>query len=701
MTKMKRKIHKKSLKKRRWRMRKLMMRIMVNDEDNEGNEEDDAEFGGNFHIRERSAMRDLLVGNSEVYAPGLIWCDLVSVYKGVKRLSKQMYDMYKMEKKMPKKFRQDELRMNGQEFNITTLDSIVIENKSKNSKMMKMIEGLSREFTELKIQNRKAEDTSGAAKFRGNNANQGGAPPVRECTYSSFMKCNPTTFKGVKGAVELCHWFEKTESVFSISKCVERNKVMFVAATLFNELILIFLEAVLSEKKKVEAYIRGLPEIIKGETTSSRPVVLIEAVRMAHTLMEQKLVAKVERIAESNKQKWGTSINATTTTKTKTGKIHRKGIPVVHSSRTEKEPAKKQLQDVPVICNFPKVFLDDLPGLPPPRQVKFRIELIPDDAPVARALYRLALPELKELSGQLKELLEKGFIRPSPSPWGDPNRYPLLRIDDLFDQLQGSSVYSKIDPRPDYHQLRIREEDILITAFRTRYGHYEFQVMPFGLTKAHAVFMDLMNQLTQKNKKYEWVEEEEHAFELLKQKLCSTLILSLPEGSGDFVVYCDASLKGFGAVLMQREKSLQYILDQRELNMRQRRWIQLLSDYDCKICYHPGKANVVADALSQNEREKPLRVRSLVMTVHTNLPEKILNSQTEVWIVLKIAKISKKNQTISTQDQKPQDKAGSGSSFSSKNSTMKLCLSKNPIQGLFLTKSAKFSKFARRTEVAN
>ncbi|GJV68112.1 putative reverse transcriptase domain-containing protein [Tanacetum coccineum] len=310
------------------------------------------------------------------------------------------------------------------------------------------------------------------------------------------------------------------------------------------------------------------------------------------------------------------------------------------------------------------------------------------------------------------------------------NRYPLPRIDDLFDQLQGSSVYSKIDLRSSYHQLRIREEDISIMAFQTSYGHYEFQVMPFGLTKAHVVFMDLMNRvckpyldkfmivfiddiliysknkeehekhlkiilellkkeqlyakfskcdfwLESKNKKYEWGTEEDEAFQTLKQKLCSAPILALPEGTENFIVYCNASHKGYGDVLMQREKviayasrqlkkheenytthdlelgavvfalrlwrhylygtkctvytdhkSLQYILDQKELNMRQRRWIELLSDYDCEIRYHSGKANVVADALSRKDRE-PIRVRSLVMKVHTNLPERILNAQTE------------------------------------------------------------------------
>ncbi|GJX40754.1 putative reverse transcriptase domain-containing protein [Tanacetum coccineum] len=182
---------------------------------------------------------------------------------------------------------------------------------------------------------------------------------------------------------------------------------------------------------------------------------------------------------------------------------------------------KKRLEDVSIVQDFPEVFPKDLPGLPPTRQVEFQIDLVPGAAPVARAPYRLAPSEMKELSKQLKELSDKGFIRPSSSPWGAPvlfvkkkdgsfrmcidyrelnkltvkNRYPLPRIDDLFDQLQGSSVYSKIDLRSGYHQLRVREEDIPKTAFRTRYGHYEFQVMPFGLTNAPAVFMDLMNRV--------------------------------------------------------------------------------------------------------------------------------------------------------------------------------------------------------------
>nr|GFB68358.1 putative reverse transcriptase domain-containing protein [Tanacetum cinerariifolium] len=179
-----------------------------------------------------------------------------------------------------------------------------------------------------------------------------------------------------------------------------------------------------------------------------------------------------------------------------------------------------QVKDVPIVQDFPKVFPENLPGQPPARPVEFPIDLILGVAPVARAPYRLAPSEMKELSGKLQEFFDKGFIRPSSSPWETPvlfvkkkdgsfrmcidyresnkltvkYHYPLPRIDDLFDQLQGSSIYSKIDLRSGYHQFRVREQDIPKTAFRTLYGHYEFSVMLFGLTNAPAVFMDLMNR---------------------------------------------------------------------------------------------------------------------------------------------------------------------------------------------------------------
>ncbi|KAL0324943.1 UNVERIFIED_CONTAM: Transposon Ty3-G Gag-Pol polyprotein [Sesamum radiatum] len=178
------------------------------------------------------------------------------------------------------------------------------------------------------------------------------------------------------------------------------------------------------------------------------------------------------------------------------------------------------VSDVPVVREFPDVFPEELPGLPPHREVDFEIDTIPGAAPISITPYRMAPLELKELKKQLEELLDKGFIRPSISPWGAPvlfvkkkdgsmrlcidyrqlnritikNKYPLPRIDDLLDQLKGATVFSKIDLRSGYWQLRVEEGSIPKTAFRTRYGHYEFVVMPFGLTNAPAAFMSLMKR---------------------------------------------------------------------------------------------------------------------------------------------------------------------------------------------------------------
>ncbi|GJQ99604.1 hypothetical protein Tco_0522589 [Tanacetum coccineum] len=698
------------------------------------------------------------------------------------------------------------------------------------------------------------------------------APKITGCTYITFMKCDPQPFKGTEGAVGLCQWFEKLESVFRISDCKERDKVKFATATLqgraltwwngriasmgidaangtpwtevrkwmteefcprsvlqrleqelynlklkgtdidgytnrFHELALLCPRMVEPEQVKVEQYIRGLSKNIRGDVTSSRPAGIDEAVRMAYQLIGQIIQDKTDEASESEKRKGegdrggrgdnrrdynrrqnqrranaGAMTNAAPNDNETAAcwSLDRKDVTCFNCNekghrkrdcpKVEKEhglggnngsclqdwscDAQQDRMSLLLSEIFPRYFPMELPGLSSPGKLEFHIVHYSGAAPWRVRPYRLAPSEMKELSKQLQELSEKELNKLTIK-----NRYPLRRIDDIFDQRQKFSVLSKIDFTFGYHQLRIREEDIPITAFRTRYGQY--QVMPFGLTNAPAVFMDLMNhvckpyldkfmivfiddiliysknkeehgehlktilnllrseklyakfskcdfwlasvqflghvidsyyrrfikefsliskpltKLTQKNKPYVWGDDEEEAFQTLKLKLCSAPILSLPEGSEDFVVYCDASLKGFGAVLMQREnviayasrqlrkneenytthdlelgavvfalrlwrhylygtkctvytdhKSLQYILDQKELNMRQRRWIELLSDYDCVIRYHPGKANVVADALSRKDKE-PIRVRALVVMVHNNLPEQIRNAQVE------------------------------------------------------------------------
>ncbi|GJY23383.1 reverse transcriptase domain-containing protein [Tanacetum coccineum] len=386
----------------------------------------------------------------------------------------------------------------------------------------------------------------------------------------------------------------------------------------------------------------------------------------------------------------------------------------------------KKQEKIVVVRDFPEVFPDNLSRLPPIREIEFRIELIPGATP---------------------ELQDKGFIRPSLSPWGAPvlfvkkkdgsfrmcidyrelnkltikNRYPLPRINDLFDQLQGSLFFSKIDLRSGYHQLRVHEDDIPNTAFRTRYGHFEFTVMPLT-QEEHVEHLRLVLELLKKEKLYAkfskcefWLREVQflrhvingngihvdpskiEAIKNWKAPRTPTEVrsflglaryyrrfiedfskIALPDGPEDFVVYCDASGIGLGCVLKQRgkviayaswqlkihennytthdlelgaivfalkiwrhylfgtksviyadHKSLQHIFSQKELNMRQRRWIELFSDYDCEICYHPDKANTVVNALSRKERVKPKRVRAMNMILPSSIKDRILAAQKE------------------------------------------------------------------------
>jgi hypothetical protein len=452
-----------------------------------------------------------------------------------------------------------------------------------------------------------------------------------------------------------------------------------------------------------------------------------------------------------------------------------------------------RVQDIRVVCDFADVFPAELPDLPLDRDAAFEIKLIPGTQPIHKAPYGMAPKEQVELKRQLDDLLAKGFIRPSRLPWASPvlfvekkdkskrlcvdyralnqvtikNKYPLPRIEVLFEQLRGAHMFSKNDLNSGYHQLRIREEDIEKTAFCTRYGHYEFIVMSFGLTNAPAAFMGAMNRmfhesldnfvvmflddiliyskseeeherhlrlvlsalrknnqfygklkkcafwlsevaflghvisqqgiavdpknvavvvewkrpssvseirsflglagyyrrfvpnfssiakpltrLLEKGVLFVWSSDCEVSYQTLKNKLVSAPILALPKSGKRFTVYTDASRIGLGYVLMQESrviaygsrqlrkhegnypthdleldavvfalkswrhylygkscdiytdhKSLKYIFTQKELNLRQHRWLELIKDYDLSIHYHPGKANVVADALSKS-----------------------------------------------------------------------------------------------------
>ncbi|WVZ80449.1 hypothetical protein U9M48_027922 [Paspalum notatum var. saurae] len=490
------------------------------------------------------------------------------------------------------------------------------------------------------------------------------------------------------------------------------------------------------------------------------------------------------------------------------------------------------------------VFPEELPGLSPDRNVEFAIELVPGTVLVSKRPYRMAPDELKELKTQLQEQLDKGFIRPSSSPWGCPalfvekkdqggkrlcvdyrplnavtvkNKYPLPHIDILFDQLGGATVFSKIDLRSGYHQIKVREEDIPKTAFSTRYGLYEYLVMSFGLTNAPAFFMYLMNSvfmneldkfvvvfiddilvysknekeheehlrivlsrlrehklyakfskcafwlkevaflghilsatgvavdpnkvedvlnwkqpqtvteirsflglagyyrrfikdfskiakpmtaLTQKNAKFAWSPKCEEAFGTLKKLLTSAPVLAQPDITKPFDVYCDASGSGLGCVLMQEgrviayascqlrkhevnypthdlellavvyalkkwrhyllgntchvytdHKSLKYIFTQPELNMRQRRWLELIKDYDLEVHYHPGKANVVADALSRKAHCNFIEARPIVRVLCCEIGDIEMPTALEAELYNLVLEPTIKDQIIAAQKQ--------------------------------------------------
>ncbi|GKD49267.1 putative reverse transcriptase domain-containing protein [Tanacetum coccineum] len=288
----------------------------------------------------------------------------------------------------------------------------------------------------------------------------------------------------------------------------------------------------------------------------------------------------------------------------------------VTTKKTEDKSEEKLLEDVPIIRDFPKVFPEDLP---------------------ARAPYRLAPSEMKELSNQLKELFDKDFIRPSSSPWGAPvlfvkKKDGSFRMCINYRELNKLTVIISFEYVKKIFQRRHSELDMVITSSKNKKEHEEHLKAILELLRKEELYAKFSKCLAGYYRRFiEGFSKIAKSMTKLTQKGVNAPILALPEGSEDFVVYCDASHKGLGVVLM----SLQNILDQKELNLRQRCWLEFLSDYDCEILYHPGKANIVADALScpyqlttiiipvvpatENSPEVP--ERTIVETILTMSPE--------------------------------------------------------------------------------
>ncbi|GJU64405.1 putative reverse transcriptase domain-containing protein [Tanacetum coccineum] len=460
------------------------------------------------------------------------------------------------------------------------------------------------------------------------------------------------------------------------------------------------------ESDIVEKYVGGLPDMIHGSVKASKPKTMKEAIEFEMELMDKKIltipfkkinVAWAYTVGSGEKKPYGESkplypkcnyhhdgqCAPKCTNCKKIGHLARdcKSRPAAANNNQRSQGANQRVLTC-FECGAQGHFRSDFPKLKNGNQGN----QVGNGNVVARAYAVgtvgrnpnsnvVTVPHLGELRSCFVKKKDRSFRMcidyQELNKLTVKNHYPLPRIDDLFDQLQGSSVYSKIDLRSGYHQLGVREEDIPKMTFRTRYGHYEFQVIPFGLTNTPVVFMNLMNRLkkeqlyakfskcefwipkvqflghvidsqglasyyrrfiegfskiakpmtklTQKKVKFDWGDKAEATFKLIKQKLCSALILALPKGSKDFIVYCDASIKGavvfalkiwrhylYGTkcTVFTDHKSLQHILDQKELNMRQRSWLELLSDYDCEIRYHPRKAN------ARTEARKPENLKS-------------------------------------------------------------------------------------------
>nr|GEU80554.1 putative reverse transcriptase domain-containing protein [Tanacetum cinerariifolium] len=508
--------------------------------------------------------------------------------------------------------------------------------------------------------------------------NQRNVQTVRPCFYADFMKCQPLNFKGTEGVVDLTRWIEKMESVFQISGYVVENQVKFATCTLLDaaltwwnsqirflgpdaysmtwevlkkkmtdkycpqgeikklEIELWNLKFVADETEKIDKYVSGLPDNIYRSVKASKPKTLDETIELANDLMDQKLRTYTER-QSNNKRKANESF--------KNNHGHQQ-----QTSKGKMSPGSTiwgQARGSHTVGICPRHFAHDCRssgntnvanaqrnnGVNPKGNGRFECG--------ATGHFMRDCPKLKNKDGEKVNAPGWVYAVGNAEKRGNASRDPDSNVVTSTFLLNNRYAYILFDTGAN--------RSFISTAFSSL-----IDIVPTPLGNSYDVELadGKIVRLTQKGIKFDWGEKEENAFQLIKQKLCSAPILALPEGSKDFVVYCDASHKGLGDVLMQREKviayssqqlkvheqnytthdrelgsvvfalkiwrhylygtkctvftnhkSLQHILNQKELNMRQRRWLELLSDYDCDIRYHPGKANVI-EALKPENLEK-------------------------------------------------------------------------------------------------